>query len=642
MRIARRTHRPEHPTNFVGKIHRSSRARRKDLPMLTVYLLIALAIVGVLTVPPVLAASRAGRSAKSELLAAQKALETQDFTNAIGATERSAGYLRDARASTRRLSALHVLPFIGTQLQAADVILDVGINLASALREGTVVLQDILGPVQKGSGELSLATLTPADKRQILDKLSQSGPTLTAVQTDIVKAVSRFNAIPKRGIIPSLRTIVTQLQSQLPFLDQAVSQIIPASQIIPSVAGFPDAKTYLFLMENNTELRPTGGFIGTYGILSVSSGEITSFKTNDVYVLDGPMRNVLHLDPPQPLKRYNATTQWFFRDSNWSPDFPTSAQKALEFYKLERGPEKNLDGVIAVTPTFIKSLLKISGDITVSGITFTADNLIDKLQPQSERKELIGEMSKILINRILALPQRRWQELFTALSEGLTEKQMLLYANDAELEQRINDQNWGGAVQPLIDDGFTVIDANLAGLKTDSVMERSINYELDASSRQPTAKLDITYTNHGKITNLTTRYRTYTRVYVPKGSTLVSSEGSMRDDKIRGGGKGTVDVSEELDRTVFGTFISIEPGASGTLSFTYTLPESVSETIARGSYELLAQKQPGTSGHAFTATLRFSRNVKYTAGVDGASRIGHTDVALKTDLKTDRRLQVTF
>ncbi len=629
-------------TNLIPSKRRRFFRDRRQIAILSISLVATLGLIALLTVPPAQSAVRSGQAAKNELTAAQRALEKQEFGPAVEAAERAAADLISARRSTRKLMALYAIPVVGTQLRAADVVLDVGINLTQALRDGTTVLKQILEPIQSGKEEISLATLTPADKRKILDRLAESSPLLESIRGQIAAAVTRFRNVPTRGVLPVLSSVIDQVQAQLPFLDQAVANIIPATQIIPSIAGFPDQKTYLFLMENNTELRPTGGFIGTYGILKVSSGEITSFATSDVYHLDNPVKDTLRVEPPPPLRRYNATTQWFFRDSNWSPDFPTAAQKALEFYRLERGPEKNIDGVIAVTPTFISSLLKISGDITVDGMTFTAANLIDKLQPRSERKELIGEMSKILLNRILALPQRRWQELITAVTTALTEKQMLLYAREAALQSRILEQHWGGAVEALTVDGLTVIDANLAGLKTDSVMDRTLAYTLNAGHSEATATLGITYTNRGKISARTTRYRTYTRVYLPLGSTLISSQGAMRDDKLRGGGQGTVDVSEELGRTVLGAFISIEPGETGTLTFSYRLPTSITNAINNGKYELLVQKQPGTLAHGFNASLNFPRSVRSASGVDATSRIGHTGVALKTDLQKDRRLVVDF
>lgn len=602
----------------------------------------ACVVLGVLIIPPLLSTYHHAVNAKSSLLDAKTKIADQDFKAAqtsIDAAERS---LQMANRSIARLYALQELPFIGTQIYATRVLIDVASILTIALREGTIAGDQIIGPLQQGKGSISFSTLTPADKRQILKRIAESGPQLTSVRTHVLKATARFRDLPKRGLLPQLAKAVDPLREQIPFLEKSVARLVPATTIIPAIAGFPDARTYLFLLQNNTELRPTGGFIGTYGILKVASAEITSFTTSDVYTLDTPMKDLLHVIPPAPLTKYNDTTQWFFRDSNWSPDFPTAAKKTLEFYRLENGPQRSIDGVIAVTPTFVSSLLKISGDVTIGSVTFTPENLIDKLQPRADRKELIGEMSTILMKRLMALPQRRWQEVLVAITKALEEKQMLLYSNDTDLEHEIVGQNWGGSLRNSTTDSVYVVDANLASLKTDSVIDRSIDYSMKLIDGKPQATVSITYSNRGKFTSQTTRYRTYTRLYVPEGSALISSTGALNNDKLHGSRPGTVDVSTEFKKTVFGAFISIEPGTSGTLTFTYTLPSSVVEAIEQGTYDLLIQKQPGTRGHTLTGTLDFGKTIKTIGGVDGTVPVGHTSVALNSDLVQDRHLKVTF
>ena len=228
--------------------------------------------------------------------------------------------------------------------------------------------------------------------------------------------------------------------------------------MIPKIAGYPESKTYLFLLENNTELRPTGGFIGTYGTLKVKDGEIEDFVTDNIYNLDVPAESFLNIDPPEPLKKYLKSERWFLRDSNWSPDFPATAEKALWFYEQERGPVKNFDGVIAVTPTFIESLIELTGELTVQGITFNKENFVDTLQYQveqgyyrqgisdSERKEIIGQLSAMLLDRLLALPQSKWDDFWTTFTNDIEHKQILIYLRDPVAQATVSQENWGGEV----------------------------------------------------------------------------------------------------------------------------------------------------------------------------------------------------
>ena len=85
------------------------------------------------------------------------------------------------------------------------------------------------------------------------------------------------------------------------------------------------------------------------------------------------------------------------------------------------------------------------------------------------------------------------------------------------------------------------------------------------------------------------QYRSYIRLYVPKGSTLVSATGSEVD----------VGVSEDLGKTVFDGFFRLNPKNIVKLTFTYKLPMTVSD-----AYRILLQKQPGTEASEHTFIIK--------------------------------------
>jgi len=176
-------------------------------------------------------------------------------------------------------------------------------------------------------------------------------------------------------------------------------------------------------------------------------------------------------------------------------------------------------------------------------------------------------------------------------------------------------------------------------------MDKKINYSFssDASGKLH-AKVAITYKNDGTFTWKTTRYRTYTRIYVPQGSALVGGSGMMENDKILDPARrtGKIDVGEEFGKTYFGAFISIEPGAEGTLSFEYILPDKIKNQIAGGLYKLLVQKQSGTPGHPLTLNLNFGKNIKQAQPAEEQKDWGDGVYKLQTDLRLDKEIEVGF
>jgi hypothetical protein len=105
---------------------------------------------------------------------------------------------------------------------------------------------------------------------------------------------------------------------------------------------------------------------------------------------------------------------------------------------------------------------------------------------------------------------------------------------------------------------------------------------------------------------------------------------------------GTVDVGTELGRRVFGAFISIEPGETRELSFSYRLPTSVAAQVQNGNYSLLVQKQPGLRATPLTIDLDFGKKLKTAVPAEDAKEFGDTRYRTATDLRIDRLFTAQF
>ena len=147
---------------------------------------------------------------------------------------------------------------------------------------------------------------------------------LGKIQSDI--GAVNWPFFPKEKI----RDKTNKLRSKLSF----IQSLMPLAS---GIAGDEKNKTYLILFQNNTELRPTGGFIGSYGLMTVKSGSMGSLSIHDVYEADGQLK--AHVDPPMAFRDYMSQPNWFLRDSNFDPDFALSAQQAEWFLEKETGGE---------------------------------------------------------------------------------------------------------------------------------------------------------------------------------------------------------------------------------------------------------------------------------------------------------------
>lgn len=505
----------------------------------------------------------------------------------------------------------------------------------------------------------NFSSLTAEEKRLVLDFIYKNSSTIEDIKSRTDLAIESVNKVKSNGLLWFFKDDLNLFGMYLNEADEFLTKAIPLSKIMPKMLGYPKKSSFLLVLQNNDELRPTGGFIGTYGLLEIENSDIIRLDTHDVYHMDMPVKDSFFEMPPEPIKEYLKTEQWFMRDSNWSPNWPTSAERILWFYEKENAllSEKDqinnfngvFDGVIGITPDFISGLLSITGAISIGGVEYNKDNFQDLLQYEVEkgyvkegvsswqRKEVIGDISKELKIRILDLGLTDLYKVFTLMNDHLTRKNILIYAHDSELQDLISRQKWGGEIE-AIDDGndyFAVIDSNMGSFKTDRVMNRSINYKVTQEIDGVYADLKVNYSHNGAFDWRTTTYRTFTRVYVPKGSELVRAGGFNNSEKIK--------VYDELDKTVFAVFLTVDPGEIGGLYFYYKLPEGLNKSIENNEYRLLVQKQPGNDINSLVIDLNFINPVSgYSPTGFYVYKSNDNRIKWETNLLGDREFKVEF
>jgi hypothetical protein len=512
-------------------------------------------------------------------------------------------------------------------MEIAGEIINLGRSLSTALSETVLLGQDIIEITQRQ--DLTFSDLSEAQRAEILRRLQNLGPTLETVEVDVENLKLADKNLGLRRDLFFWQPVIKPLQEKLPEILKNFEYLITASKTLPELLGYDDEKVYLFLLQNNNELRPSGGFIGTYGVLKVRNADIVSFKTDNIYNLDSTMINKLKIEPPYPIKKYLVVPNWFMRDANWWPDYPTSALKVEEFYHLEKGSEDFFDGIIAINPDLIEDLLGLTGPIQVADLTFTKDNFTQQLQyqvefgyykrgiPEKERKEIIGEMSKKLEQKLLSLPLDKLDDLFKVVSDSLDRKHVLGYFYDQKLQAFFENKKWAGQVELTEEDYFQLVDANLAALQTDAVMEKSVTYQLRPEAENLVVNVEINYQHNGWFDDFTTRYRSYTRIYVPEGSELIFTKIGDKNLDI----SKEVDVYHEFGKTAFGVFFEVEPRQAKSLVFQYKLPQEILDLAKDGDYKLLVQKQPGLKQFDLSLDLSFPKDMKVFGNSQKANQV---------------------
>ncbi len=284
-------------------------------------------------------------------------------------------------------------------------------------------------------------------------------------------------------------------------------------------------KTYLVLLQNNRELRPSGGFMGSYAKLSFTPSGLASFEVQDIYVPDGQIAG--HVDPPLPLQQAFGQGGWQLRDSNWDPDFTVAAQQIAWF--LAQGGEK-VDGLVAVNLTLVNNLLQVLGEIkTTDYQQVSAQTFYDLAQKYAEvdffpgstqKRDFLGAVGNALVSRIMTSSPVEKLKLGQVVWRQLKQGEVLVWFKDKSLEETVRQRHWDGGLGEPTGDYLYIVETNLGANKANCCVTREVSQDVNGSQE----KLTIKYQNTNSFTNPKPPYSwggnyiDYLRVIIPVGA----------------------------------------------------------------------------------------------------------------------------
>lgn len=555
-----------------------------------------------------------------DLIAAQKQLQTVKAD------------LSATRDDLYKFKWLNLVPFANKYYQdgqhafnAADEIIAAG----DITIEAVAPYADLIG--FKGLSSGGDGAKTAQDRITIIiNTLDKIGPQLTSVGERLEKASSEISSIdPKRYPEEAAGIKVrSQLETGKNLLRQVSGLITDARPLLesaPYILGANSPRKYLVLFQNDAELRPTGGFLTGYAVISISKGKISTVLSDDIYKLDEKFPKRIPA-PAAILKYHPKVPYWYLRDQNLSPDFKVSMDTFMPNYKLTKEPA--VDGVIAVDTQLLVDLLGVTGEIGVSGYgNFSAKedprcncpNVFYELQllaggeeaviwdsvsgkiiqapaNYGQRKAFLGPLMYSVLANVMAQPKSKMAELVNTVLTSIQEKHVQMYFMDSRIQSAIEGFNLAGRVTETTGDYLMVVDTNFSGAKTNIWVTYKADQKIEIASDGSVVKtLTLTYSNPQvkavKITgarNLNGMFRDWLRVYVPKGSELIEAKGYELGQA----------VGEDLGKTVFEGFFTLAPGNTKIISLKYKLPIKL-----KSPYQILVQKQGGTKNFPYTISI---------------------------------------
>ncbi|MBI4122197.1 MAG: DUF4012 domain-containing protein [Parcubacteria group bacterium] len=485
--------------------------------------------------------------------------------------------------------AAGVLPGARGQVQTASTLLAAGKDLSEAAKL-----------VSQGVSVLSDKDHFLKDQ-PLSSKLEYFFVRLAEARPFIAASAAALRPLDVSSLPSDVAAQVENLQTTLPEIETQISRMSQMREPLLTFLGHESMQRYLIMFQNNTELRATGGFMGSFALVDIDRGEIKRIEIpgGGPYDVKGSLLD--YYQSPRALQLINA--RWEFQDTNWFLDWPTSAATIARFYEHADGP--SVDGVVAVDTHVMEELLRLVGPVSLPQyeVEISADNFRQALQEQVEiyydrtenkPKKIIGDLAPILLERIKDLPVERSLDLAAVFSELLDERSIQLYHANTDIAQVFASAGWDGRVVDTAGDYLAVVHTNIAGGKTDAVLKDSYDLRVHvAENGEVTNTLTIRRQHTGTKGTPFTGVRSvdYLRVYVPAGSQLVSASGfeqppthlfkhpesTWRQDTklVASEATYTVDPASgtemytESGKAVFANWIQVEPGATVEVKLVY-------------------------------------------------------------------------
>lgn len=405
-------------------------------------------------------------------------------------------------------------------------------------------------------------------------------------------------------------------------------------QVFPDMAGVSGKRTYALLLQNNQELRPTGGFIQAVALLNFDEGALVSYQVYSVYDLDKKLPG--QVVPPEEITLHLGEQNWYLRDSNWDPDFSKTSVQVSWF--IEKSLGVSVDGVIGMTVYSLEDLLKATGPISLPEYNevLTEKNIEERMEFHSEvvlvdTPEAVDYSVKVMtkiLDGLVALKSESVPTLLSALNHSLETKQAQLYSKVPSEQSLLQGFGWTGTItQPTCPsrlsvvncqvDSISQVEINIGVNKANYYLKRTIDHVVEVSPSVAKHTRKITFTNTaGSNSWPKGTYKTLLKFYV-------NPESHLNTVTINGAQLTVNQVSQTQENgfLVLGVRVDVPIQKEVEVDLVYSTPL---ETTGTFSYVFYNRKQSGLKADPLSVKMMYSPDLKPVLIAPSASLFENT------------------
>lgn len=383
------------------------------------------------------------RQAAAQATTLRTELGDGDLDAAEAASDRLAARAEVAREHSDGVlwAGATYVPLVGDDVRAVRQLSSALDELAAraagpALTAARTVARD---PLRGDDGAFDVSTA-----RALQTPLAEAGAAAGRAATDL-------REVDPDDLAGPLRPSVAEFKEQVSQLDSALRVGTTATELLPALLGAEGERSYLLVVQNNAEVRATGGLPGSVSVLRARDGRLELAEQGsapDFGPPGSPPADRLTADETRLLGADMATD---FRDTTFTPDFPRAA--SLMAAMADRRLGQPVDGVVSIDPVALAGVLEGTGPIDAAGTQLDADNVVRRLlfEPYQElagdrEHNAYFEATSAAIFDALLQGSIDERTVLTELAEGVQQRRVLVWSERPEEQRALEDAGLAGAL----------------------------------------------------------------------------------------------------------------------------------------------------------------------------------------------------
>ncbi len=397
--------------------------------------------------------------------------------------------------------------------------------------------------------------------------------------------------------------------AKLAEIESQISQAMKLTEVLPVILGSTKAVNLGILVQDQDEIRPTGGLIKRLIVLTFQSGKITDTKSWSPLDIDAVAEG--SSKAPEILSRITGTQNFKFSDMNYAADFSQTAEYISWF--LERTIDLDLDFLVGLNKSFFEKMLAEDQALEINGKVIKVQDLRSTSSDTDISKEIVDYYLSAFDSGKLPLVT-----LGRAVLSEIEEGNLKIFSKDESTKKILARLPLSGIIADLpchsglsdyqncLSQVTYLNEGNFIFAPVNHSLTRETVHSIDLGSDQFTHEYRLKYSFKNDFSLLNRPYQVIYQLFAPSGSEV---------NKIEVDGQQSVEISSlvKLRHGQFEYFqipLSFPALGDHEVNITFSTPLSFIFDPAKTALSFTEIRQPGLSGKGTLLMVKIADNTR--------------------------------